>query len=172
MQDAKQTKRPPSGEDPHVKRLRRLFEDHPVWREAARYVSPAATSAVHFAHRPGEDWQLAREAGATVLRRGLAADPDFAFRFTPRAIERLEATRGGIADFALALFALIEDPDPEVRIGFRVVAPFSRLVEHGYVRLLAAAGPRILRSGIERGISTVAALRRLVERHRRSGGEA
>jgi hypothetical protein len=161
----------PSETDPHVERLREMFLGHPAWLAAAAYVSPAATCAVRFSHRPGEPWKLVRRAGRTALLPGRAADPDFAFRFTPRAIDRLAATEGGIADFALTLFALIEHPDPEVRVGFRIVAPFTRLVEHGYVRLLAAAGPRVLRKGVERGVSTVSALRRLVEKHRRSGHE-
>jgi len=157
-----------AGEDPHVARLRRLFETHPVWLAAARHVLPEACSTVRFSHLSGRAWTLRAEAGHTVLVPGRARDPDFVFRFTPAAVERLEATRGRTADFAIELFTLIEHPDPALRVGFRVAAPFSRLVRRGYLGLLAAAGPRVLAYGAARGVAGVGALRRLVERRRRA----
>jgi len=153
--------------DPHVETLRRLFETHPVWLAAARHLAPGACSAIRFSHRPREEWTLHGQEGRTVLEAGRAPDPDLAFTFPPAAIEKLDATRGGIADFSLALFRLIEETDPDLRVGFQVVAPFSRLVRRGYVRLLVAAGPRVLAFGVARGVATLGALRRRVERSRK-----
>jgi hypothetical protein len=158
--------------DPHVARLKRLFEEHPVWLAAARHVSPEATSAVRFRHRPGEEWTLAAEGDRPVLRPGRADDPDFAFEFTPGAIARLEASGGDVADFALTLFRLIESDDPEIGVGFEIVAPFARLAARGYVELLLAAGPRLLAFGLARGVASVGALRKRVERHRREHSRA
>lgn len=154
-------------DDPHVRRLAELFRAHPVWREAARRLSPDATSTVYFGHRPGEPWRLVRRGEATVLERGHAKDPDLAFCFAPAAIDALAATRGGIADFALTLFRSMLVDDPARRVELRVIAPFPRLLRRGYVQLLLRGGPRLLWFGATHGVGTLAQLRGMVDAARR-----
>jgi len=161
-----------SERDPWVARLARLFATHPAWCDAARYASEGATSRVGFTHLPGERFRLVRAGSRTRLLAGDAADPDFAFRFTPGAIERLEAVDGGVGDFAVALFALMLEEDPELRVDLRIAAPFARLVSRGYLRLLLAAGARVLAFGAQRGVRTLGELRRLVEQLRGRSPEA
>jgi hypothetical protein len=160
------------GEDESVTRLARMFLEHPAWADAARRIGSDATSSVFFSHRPGEPWRLERRQGRTLLLPGAAPDPDFVFRFTPASIERLCVTEGGIGHFAVALFELIMEPSPRLRVGFRVAASFPRLVRRGYLGLLAAGGLRVLAFGAARGVRTPADLRRLVERLRRREPEA
>lgn len=149
--------------DPHVARLAALFTGHPVWQRAAAHVREGATSNVYFHHRPGRVWHLVRRAGRTVLARGPAADPDFVFRFSPWAIERLAAVRGDVGEFAVELFERILDADESHAVNFRIVAPFRRLLRHGYLRLLLAAGPSVLAFGATHGIRTISGLRSLVD---------
>jgi hypothetical protein len=149
-----------------------MFLEKPAWVDAARRIESDATSSVFFSHRPGEPWHLERRRGKTLLLPGAAADPDFVFRFTPASIERLCSTEGGIGRFALELFELIAEEDPSLRVGFRIAAPFPRLVRRGYLRLLAVGGLRVLAFGAARGVRTLADLRRLVERVRRRAPEA
>jgi hypothetical protein len=158
-------------DDPLVQRLVQLFRAHPVWCEAARLVSEDATSRVFFAHRPGEPWRLLRRDEQSVLEPGEADDPDLAFCFPPGAIAELEATRGGVGDFALALFRLALDADPERRVRLRVIAPFARLLRRGYVELLLRGGPRLLWFGARHGVRSVGELRRMVESARQGGPE-
>lgn len=148
--------------DEWVERLGRLFAGHPAWVAAARHLAPGVTSSVYFSQRPGEAWHLEQAAGATRLLPGAARDPDFVFRFPPAAVERLETVEGGVGDFAVALFELMTADDPESHVGFRIVAGFPRLLRRGYVRLLLAAGPRVLAFGAAHGIRTPGALRRFV----------
>lgn len=148
--------------DETIERLARLFLDHPAWMAAAGRLTPAATSTVYFSQRPGEAWRLEQREGRTLLLPGAASDPDFVFRFTPLSVGRLEAVRGGIGDFAVALFELILEDDPDVRVGFRIAAGFGRLTRRGYVKLLAAAGPRVLVFGARHGVYTLRGLRRFV----------
>ena len=152
--------------DATVSTLEELFATHPAWLRAARHVEEGASSRVLFSHRPGERWHLVREGGRTRLRPGDAEDPDFAFRFTPAAVERLAAVSGGVGDFAVELFDLMSARDETVRVGFRVVASFSRLVRRGYLGVLAAGGLRVLAYGAKRGVRTLEQLRRLVENAR------
>jgi hypothetical protein len=149
--------------DPHVLRLSELFRTHPVWREAARRLAPDASSKVFFRHRPGEPWRLVRRGDETRLEPGPADDPDLAFCFPPAAIEALAATRGGVGDFALALFRLMLEEDPERRVALRVIAPFPRLLRRGYVALLLRGGPRLLWFGARHGVRTLAQLQRVVD---------
>jgi len=132
-----------SSNDESIALLQRLFAEHPAWIEAARWIQDDATCRVLFSHRPGELWCLERHDGRTRLRPGAAASPDFAFCFTPRSIARLADVKGGVADFALALFALMDETDPELRVGLRVISPFSTLVRRGYLGLLLQNGPRL-----------------------------
>ena len=159
-------------EDEAVTRLARMFLESPAWADAAKRIAGDATSSVFFSHRPGEPWRLERQRGRTLLLPGAAPDPDFVFRFTPASIERLCATDGGIGHFAVALFGLIAEQSPRLRVDFRVAAPFPRLVRRGYLRLLAAGGLRVLAFGAARGVRSPADLRRLVERVRQREPEA
>ena len=159
----------PKFSDPHVERLAACYREHPAWRDAARRLSADASSAVYFSHRPGEAWHLSqREAGAD-LQPGPDPDPDLAFCFTPAAIDRVASVRGGIGDFAIALFDCMASEDPEIRVGFRVVAPLSRLLRRGYVGLIVSAGPKVAAYGARRGIRSIGQLRRLIRESRARG---
>ena len=144
-----------------VDRLARLLREHPAWVAAAGHLRASATCTVYFSGGL-EPWHLVQRDGETRLLPGASADPDFVFRFTPAAIERLEAVDGGIGDFAVALFSLIVDGE----VGFRIVAGFPRLAMRGYVKLLIAAGPSVLAFGATHGVLTTGALRRLVAQMR------
>jgi hypothetical protein len=150
--------------DEWTERLAHLFREHPAWRSAARSMTDDATSTVYFSQRPGEPWRLERRDGETFLLRGAAEDPDFVFRFSPRAIDALDATDGAVGDFAVALFSLIEEDE----IQLRIVAGFGRLARRGYLKLLWLGGLPVLRFGARRGIHSVAGLRRLVAQLRRT----
>jgi hypothetical protein len=153
--------------DLSIERLARLFSDHPAWRAAARLLDPRATSTVFFRHRPGEAWHLERRGDETLLLPGAAEDPDFAFRFSPGAIDRLAAVSGNAGDFAAELFTLAYSKDPEVRVNIRVAAGFARLLRRGYVRLLIAAGPRARAIGFQHGETGMSSLQHLVASLRR-----
>lgn len=149
--------------DDLVSSLARLFLEHPAWRAAADRISDASTSDVFFAHIPGQAWHLVRRSGQTVLLPGRSGDPDFVFRFAPGSVRRLESVDGGVADFALALFELLEEEDPDLRVDLRVVAGWRRLRERGFLRLLVGAGPRLVAFAARHGVRSLRALRRLVE---------
>ncbi len=163
---ADQTAYGPARPDAVVEELAELFRSHPAWVRAARRLDARATSNVYFSQRPGEVWQLLNAEGETRLLPGRGPNPDFAFRFTPAAVERLAAVRGGVGGFAVELFSLIVAEDDELGIGFRVAAPFATLVRKGYVQLLLSGGRELLAFGASRGVRTLADLRRLVARVR------
>lgn len=150
--------------DPHVERLAWLFREHPAWRQAARHVSDESASRVLFTHRPGERWHLARERGESRLLPGDVPDPDFVFRFSPEAIERLAGVEGSVGAFAVELFGLIVGEDPRAHVDLRIAAPFQRLARRGYVGLLVASGWRVLAFGARHGIRSLGQLRSLVEK--------
>ena len=152
--------------DPHILQLRELFLGHAAWLKAARHIRDGASSRVVFSHAPGE-YQLVRKNGQRQLLDGPAEDPDFAFRFTPRAIERLAAIESDqVADFAIALFECTIAEDPELQVGLRVVGSFPRLMLRGYVGLLFGGGPRLLSYGASRGVRNVSDLRKFLKQTR------
>jgi hypothetical protein len=152
--------------DASVKRLASLFRSHPAWQRAAALLSPQACSNVRFRHRPGEVWHLVRVRGVTRLEPGELGDADLELGFAPGSVERLEATRGGIGDFAVALFDLAVERDESLRVDVRILAPFSRLVRRGYLRLLVAGGPAVLAWGAAHGVRSLTELRHWVKRAR------
>ena len=152
--------------DPHISKLRELFLTHPAWLKAAKHIRDGATSRVLFSHVPG-DYHLLRKNGQSQLLEGPAQDPDFAFRFTPRSIDRLTTIESDqVADFAIALFEGTVEEDPELQIGLRVVGGFPRLMLRGYVGLLFGGGPRLLAYGASRGVRNVGDLRRFLKQTR------
>jgi hypothetical protein len=154
--------------DPHVHKLRSLFRSHPAWLEAARSVREGSTSRVLFSHVPGE-YQLVRRGAESVLLEGAAADPDFVFRFTPKAIDRLAAIASDdVADFAIVLFDCIVSDDPDSQVGLRVVASLPRLMVRGYVGLLFGGGPKLLSYGASRGVRNIGDLRKFLKQARAS----
>jgi hypothetical protein len=146
-----------------VERLARLFREHPGWRSAAQRIEEGSSSDVFFTGHAGRAWHLEKVAGETLLTPGRSPDPDFVFRFTSASVERLEAVSGGVGRFAVELFRLILETDPKLRIGFRIVAPFSKLVRRGYLGVLAAGGLPVLAFGASRSVRSLADLRRVVE---------
>ena len=148
--------------DDYVARLARLFLEHPIWIEAAQRISTDATSTIFFSHNPGRAWHLENRDGEILLLPGAAEDPDFVFRFTPPAIQRLEGVDRGMDDFAVELFRLILEAPIDEGVGIRIVAGFPRLLRRGYVRLLLSAGPGVLAFGAGQGVFSLHSLRRLV----------
>lgn len=133
--------------DRHVELLRNLFLTHPAWLAAARYIKDRSNSSVRFSHVPGA-YHLLRKDGQSLLLDGPAPDPDLAFRFTPRSIERLSAVQGAdIAAFGIELIECAGSDDPELQVRLRVLAGFPRLLRGGYVNLLLKGGPRVLAQG-------------------------
>jgi hypothetical protein len=150
-----------------IETLARLFREHPAWRSTARLIDPRSTSTVYFRHRPDEPWHLERQDDETLLLPGAASDPDFVFRFSPGAIERLAKVKGNSGDFAAELFTLVWSDDPDTRVNIRVVAGFARLLRRGYVRLMLTAGPRVRALAAEHGIMGMSSLQHLVVTIRR-----
>jgi hypothetical protein len=155
----------PSDGDDWTEKLACLFAEQPAWIKAARHLRDDATSTVYFSHREGDPWRLEMRGGRARLVHGAAHDPDLAFRFSPRSIERLESVEGGIGEFAVALFEEIVDGSVDLRIR----AGFARLAMRGYVKLLVAAGPPVLAFGASHGIRTLGALRKFVSELRSRG---
>lgn len=148
--------------DDYIARLARLFLEHPVWVEAAKRISANATSTIFFSHNPGQAWHLENRDGEILLLPGAAEDPDFVFRFTPAAVQRLEGVDRGMDDFAVELFRLMLEESIDEGVGLRIVASFPRLLRRGYVRLLLASGPGVLAFGAAQGVLNLRGLKRLV----------
>jgi hypothetical protein len=154
--------------DPHIAQLRDLFLSHPAWLDAASHIKEGSQSRVSFSHVPG-DFYMIRKEGKSLLLTGKAEDPDFAFYFTPKAIERLATVEGrDLADFAVTLFDCIVSDDPELQVGLRIIASFPKLFWRGYVGLLMKGGPRVLSYGSSRGVTSMSDLRRFLKQSRAS----
>jgi hypothetical protein len=154
--------------DPHVSQLRQLFLTHPAWRKAASSIKEGSQSRVYFSHVDGE-FHLLRKDGDSHLLEGTASDPDLAFLFTPKAIERLSAVESeDPADFAVELFDSILNEEPDEQVGLRVVAGFTKLISRGYVKLLFKSGPRVMAYGKTRGVTGVTGLRKFLKQARAS----
>jgi hypothetical protein len=154
--------------DPHIEQLRQLFLSHPAWLNAAEHIKEGAQSRVYFSHVAGE-FHMVRKGGKSLLQAGPATDPDFAFRFTPKAIERLSRVEGdNLADFAVELFECIVSDDPDLQVGLRILSGFTKLFWRGYVTLLLAGGPRVFAYGAARGVNGVGDLRKFLKQSRAS----
>jgi hypothetical protein len=154
--------------DPTVEKLRSLFLNHPAWLKAAEPIKDGASSRVLFAHLPSE-YQLLRQDGQSLLLEGPAVEPDFAFYFPKKAIDRLCAVQGTEqADFAIALFDCVVSEDPDEQVGLRILAGLGQIFWKGYLTMLLRGGPRVLAYGARRGLHSVADLRKFLKHTRAS----
>lgn len=152
-----------ASEDSSLSILRRFFESHPTWVEAAESVHDGANSEVFFTDREGH-YHLMREDGHSLLLEGAAPSPDFSFLFTPGAIDHLaEMKEGTIGDFAICIFDLITTDDPKLRVGFRVNGPFLRILRRGYLQVLLKGGPRVLQYAAGHGVTSLSELKKLLD---------
>ena len=151
--------------DAYVDKLAGHFLNHPVWVNAAASIKEGASSQVYFSHLDGE-WHLLRQDGQSLLLEGASPDPDFAFCFTPASIDRIFAVEGSVGDFAVELFECITSEDEKEKVDFRVIAPFSKLLKRGYVKLLLRGGPKVLQYAASHGVRTLSDLRRLLKEAR------
>jgi len=122
---------------------------------------------VLFSHRPSEVWHLVRSAEGSQLVPGPGVDPDFVFRFTPGAIDRLCSVDGGVGEFAAELFERMVAEEDDMRVDLRLIASFRRLASRGYLGLLLAAAPRLAALRARHGVKNLGDLRRLIDSHRR-----
>src|SRR6478735_3776742 len=112
--------------DPHIAQLRDLFLTHPAWLDAASHIKDGSQSRLTFSHVEG-DYYMIRKDGKSLLLAGKPSDPDFAFYFTPKAIERLAMVQGhDLADFAVELFDCVVSEDPELQVGLRILSSFPK----------------------------------------------
>jgi hypothetical protein len=156
--------------DPHVELLKNLFLTHPAWRAASGYLKEGSQSRVLFSHVPGE-YQLLRHGSQNLLLEGKAKDPDLAFRFTPKSIERLSRVQGSdIADFGVELLDCAASRDPEIQVRMLVIAGFPKLFLRGYATLLLKAGPRVLKGSSGKGGPSIADVRKMVAALRDDSG--
>lgn len=157
--------------DRHVELLRNLFLTHPAWRAASNHLREGSSSRVIFSHVPGE-FHLLRQGNQNLLLEGRARDPDLAFRFTPKSIERLSQVQGtDIADFGVELLDCAASEDPEIQVRMLVISGFSKLLLRGYAGLLLKAGPRILRgSGGGGGGASISDVRKMISALRDNSG--
>jgi len=154
--------------DPHIAQLRDLFLTHPAWLDAAGHIKDGSQSRLTFSHVEG-DYYMIRKDGKSLLLAGKPSDPDFAFYFTPKAIERLAMVQGhDLADFAVELFDCVVSEDPELQVGLRILSSFPKLFWRGYVGLLMKGGPRVLSYGASRGVTSMSDLRRFLKQSRAS----
>lgn len=157
--------------DTHIELLRNLFLTHPAWRMAAGHLKEGSSSRLLFSHVPGE-FHLLRKGGESLLLPGPAKDPDLAFRFTPKSIERLSRVRGSdIADFALELLDCAASPDPDIQVRMQVIASFPKLLMRGYATVLLKAGPRVLKASSGGSVGLSDARRWIAQLRNDSGWE-
>lgn len=140
MAERHHTKVPKS--DSHTEAMSNALARHEGWRAVSRRIKSGAKAKVVFSHRPGDPWHVVWQRSGSLLRPGPVVDPDAAFLLTPGSIARLSTLDGGIPEIGSELAALLTHDDSELRMDLRITAPLSKLIRHGYVRLLleAAAG--------------------------------
>jgi hypothetical protein len=149
-------------DEPSLARLARFFETAPAAARAVRPLAPGARVALALDEGPA-GFTLA--GGAPRLAPGPLDDPDFTLRLPGGAVDRLVA-RGAadVGEAGVALFQLVLEQDPALRVGATVQAPLSRLVAHGWLAVLALGGGKVALWLLRRGLANPA---KVIERLRR-----
>ena len=151
--------------EPSLVLLARYFDTAPAARRAVRPLAEGARVALELDEGPAG---FAMVGGAARLTAGRPADPDFTLAIPAAAVARIEAQgRVDVAEAGLALFRLVLEQDPALRVGVSVQAPLHRLVAHGWLGVVALGGAKVALWLLRRGLANPAAV---VERLRRPPG--
>jgi hypothetical protein len=142
---------------PSYDALKRFFEGAAVAQAATR---PLARDArVNVALGDGTA-RFTMESGSPALLPGGAPDPDFTLDLPDGAVRRLTTLRSDdVGEFGVEFFKLVLDRDPDLKVRIHLGAPVSRLLSHGYLKVLAQGGLKVtwwlLRNGVKNPMAAI-----------------
>lgn len=142
---------------PSFEALKRFFEGAQVAQAATRPLSRDARVNVTLGDGPA---RFTMESGSPALLPGAAPDPDFTLRLPDGAVRRLTALQGDdVGEFGIEFFKLVLERDPELKVRIHLDAPVSRLLSHGYLKVLAQGGLKVtwwlLRNGVKNPVAAI-----------------
>lgn len=142
--------------------LRDFFAASPAAARATAALSRDARVDLALADGPAH---FTHEAGAPEIRPGPSGRPDFTLRIPAAAVERITAVEGAdVGALGIAFFELVLERDPALKVGIHLDAPPARLVEHGYLSVLALGGVKVgwwlVKKGFANPMSVLERLRR------------
>ncbi len=146
-----------------------LVERHAIWQKAWSYLADGASIDVYDRDRPDGVWSLRRGSQGIALREGAAPDADLAIRVSEAALEHLLEVERDLGEALHRFLEAATERDAAAPIDVRVHASFDRMLELGYVSLLAAGGLRCQAFGALHGVRTLHDLRATLEKSRRKG---
>jgi hypothetical protein len=148
-------------DEPSLPRLARFLETAPAARKAVRPLAAGARVALVLDEGPAG---FTLVEGTPRLAAGPLADPDFTLRLPREAVARLAAQGAeDVGEAGVALFQLVLERAPELRVGVTVQAPLGRLVSHGWLAVLALGGGKVALWLLRRGLANPA---KVIERLR------
>ena len=151
----------PGGAAGSLEALQAIFRTAPGARRATR---PLAREPEVGLDLGGEPARFSMASGTAEVLAGPARDPDFTLVIPPAAVPRLTAGDHGVGALGVAFFQLVRSREPELHVGVRLHVSTSRLVKHGYLRVLALGGLEVafhlLRAGVSRPLEALERLRR------------
>jgi hypothetical protein len=124
-----------------VETLRRFFERAPVARRATRPLSRDARVNLSL---PEGAACFTMEGGAPAVVAGASPDPDFTLTLPEAAVGRLTALEGDdVGELGIAFFKLVLERDPAAKVRVKLHASTGRLLENGYLGVLAQGGLKV-----------------------------
>lgn len=147
--------------DPSLASLRAFFETAPAARKATR---PLARGARVNLALEGGPARFTMASGAPAVEAGAAPDPDFTLTLPAAAVERITGLRSeDVGEFGVEFFKLVIERDPAVKVRVKVDASTARLLEHGYLGVLAVGGMKVgwwlLKKGVKNPKAAIDRLR-------------
>lgn len=116
-----------------------------------------------------EEFTFRRRDGRNRFQPGEAADPDIRFWVPAGAMQKLLLPQGKtIGEVGIRIFELVLSDDTELKIKFKVRAPFLRLWKRGYFTVLAAGGPSVAKFLASHGWGSLPRLREQIAQWRRA----
>ncbi len=146
---------------PSYEALKVFFEGAKVAQAATRPLSREARVNVRLAEGTA---RFTMESGSPALLPGAAPEPDFTLDLPDGAVRRLTSLRSDdVGEFGVEFFKLVLDRDPDLKVRIHLDAPVSRLLSHGYLKVLAQGGLKVtwwlLRNGVKNPMAAIERLR-------------
>ncbi len=141
--------------------LKTFFETNAAARKATKPLHDDASVTLKLDGGPAH---FTVRGGRALVADGPAPSPDFTLTLPDAAVKRITAMQGDdVGEFGIEFFKLVLEKDPALKVGVHIDAPTARLLQHGYLGVLAQGGLKVtwwlLKNGVKNPKAAIDRLR-------------
>ena len=127
-----------------IEQLRYIFSEHPAGLAATKPLRAGVRVGLKIHGNP-EHFTFERTPEGTKIVSGQLEGTDFDLTMGLNAVEAICSTKGsGVGDFGVSFLRTLMREQAEEKVTVRLHAGLITLTRHGYLKVMAMGGPKVL----------------------------